>query len=88
VETGNDGQRIVRLDDKHERVGKAAKQGAAHVLVDHGELPGTGAHALDHGVNRLLERNFHLCVAAGCGCVHGGDDLRNMGLHDFPPSLS
>jgi hypothetical protein len=55
VETSNDGQRVIQLDDKHERVGKTAKQCAMHVLVDHGELPGSGAHALDHSVNRLAE---------------------------------
>ena len=26
-----------------------------HVLVDHRKLPGTGAHALDHRVNRLAK---------------------------------
>ena len=55
VEAGDNGQRVVGFDNEHERVGKAAKQGAAHIPVDHGELPGARAHALDHGVNCLAE---------------------------------
>jgi hypothetical protein len=55
VKAGDDSERFVSLDDEHERVGKAAKQGAAHVLVDYGELAGGGAHALNHCVNRRAE---------------------------------
>jgi hypothetical protein len=55
METRDDGRRLVGLDDKHERVGKAAKQGPAHVLVDYGELTGSCNHALDYGVDRCAE---------------------------------
>lgn len=51
METGDDGERFISLDDEHERVGKAMEQGAADDLVDDGKLPGIGAHALDHGFN-------------------------------------
>ena len=52
VEAGDDRERFVSLDDEHQRVWKAAKQGAAHVLVDYWELAGSGAYALNHGFNR------------------------------------
>ncbi len=53
METGDGGQRVVRLDDEHKREGKAAKQGAADVLVDCGELLRIGAHPLDRlGISR------------------------------------
>jgi len=55
VETRDDGQRFIRFDNKHERVGKAAEQGAVQVLVDHGKLAWGGAHSLDYGVNRCAE---------------------------------
>jgi hypothetical protein len=55
VETGNDNERFIRLDHKHKRVGRAAKQGAAHVFVDPWELAGTGAYALDRGINGLAK---------------------------------
>ena len=55
VETGDYGQCSVCLHDKHQRVGKAAKQGAADALVDNVELPGIGAHTLDHDVNGHAE---------------------------------
>jgi len=32
----------------------------------------------------LLEGNFHLGVAAGCGGVHGGNDLVKMLPHESP----
>jgi hypothetical protein len=42
-------------DNEHERVGKAANQGAPDAFVDNRELPGAGAHALNYSVNRRAE---------------------------------
>jgi len=55
VEAGDDGERLVRPDDKHKRIGKAAQQGSANVPVDRRELPWISAHALDQGVHGLPE---------------------------------
>lgn len=51
VETGNDGQRLIRIDHKHESVGKPPQQSTADVFVYDRELPGIGNHAFDHGVS-------------------------------------
>jgi hypothetical protein len=55
VETGNDRECLVGLDDEHERVGKAVEQGAADAFINDRKLPGIGAHALNHGINRCAE---------------------------------
>ena len=55
VETGDDGQRFVGFDDKHQRVGKVAQQSTANAFVDDRKLPGIGAHALDYGIDRRAE---------------------------------
>lgn len=47
VKTGDDGERIIRLDDEHEAVGKVPEPGAADTLVYGGELLRVGPHALD-----------------------------------------
>jgi hypothetical protein len=52
VETGDHRKRSISLNNKHQSVGKAAKQGAPDAPVDDRKLPGIGAHALDHGINR------------------------------------
>jgi hypothetical protein len=52
MEASNDRECFIRLNDKHDRVGKAAKQGAAYVLVDYWELPGGDAYSLNRSVNR------------------------------------
>ncbi len=55
METGDDRERFIRLDDEHQRLGEAAQQCAANVLVDDGKLPWTGAHALDNRLHRRAE---------------------------------
>ena len=55
MESGNDDQRPVLVNDEHQRVGETPQQGAADILVDDGELSGIGAHSLDHSVNRSAE---------------------------------
>ena len=52
MEAGDDGQRLVGFNDKHQGVGKAAEQGATHILVDHWELARICANGLDYGFNR------------------------------------
>ena len=44
-----------RFDDKKQRVGKAAQEGAADILEHCGKLPGIITHPFDHGVNRLAK---------------------------------
>jgi hypothetical protein len=55
MKAGDHGQGFIRFNDEHQRIGKAAKQSASHVLVDHGELPGMAADALDAGVECCAE---------------------------------
>jgi hypothetical protein len=52
VEAGDDSKRFVSLDNEDQRVWKAAKQGAARVLVNYGELAWSGAYALNRCTNR------------------------------------
>lgn len=51
MKTGDYSDRLVILDNEHERVGKAPEQGAADIPVDHGKLKGSGAHALGYDVH-------------------------------------
>ena len=55
MKTRDDKEAVIVLDDEQQRVGEAAQEGAAHVLVENGKLPRVGAHAFGHGVNRCAE---------------------------------
>jgi hypothetical protein len=51
----DDKQAAIVIHDKQQRVGEAAQEGAAHVLVDNGKLQRVGADAFGHSVNRGAE---------------------------------
>ena len=57
VETGDDGQSRVVINNEHHRIGEAPQQGTTNILVDDRKLPRIGTHALNHGVNRRAKKS-------------------------------
>lgn len=76
MKAGNYGYAFVGIDYEHQRIGKAAQQGAPDVLVHHGKLGGMGADALDRyldGKTREAPQSRGLFL------------IPNLRFKEFPP---
>lgn len=88
VETRDDSQAFVGLNDKHQRVRKAPQKCAPNVLVNYRKLPWISGHPLDQSINCRTKsssksRSFVLipilCVNQFPAGSWGKDDLRHYG---------